>query len=185
MTAKKQKQPRDKSPRKISRQYLENAALYYLQRYATSAANFRRVMKRKIDRSCTFHKVSAEEFYPVLDEMIARYERAGLLNDGGFAVARVSSLRRQGRSKQAITAKLQAKGLGREVIAAALSGVDGEDAELTAAREFARRKKLGPWRKKPLADPKDAQKEMAAMGRAGYSFELARQVLGAAIDDGD
>lgn len=183
MDAKKQKPREKKQPRRISRQYLENAALYYLQRYATSAANFRRVMKRKIDRSCTFHKVDAAEFYPMLDDMIARYERAGLLNDGGFAAARVSSLRRQGRSKQAITAKLQAKGLPRETIAAALSELDGEDAELKAAQEFARRKKLGPWRKKPLNDPKDAQKEMAAMARAGYSFELARQVLGATVDE--
>ncbi len=183
MTAKKQNQRRDKQPKRITKQYLENAALYYLQRYATSAGNFRRVMARKIDRSCAFHKVVPDEFYPLLDDMIARYERAGLLNDSGFAEARVASLRRQGRSKQDIFARLQAKGLGKDAIAKALSGLDSEDAELEAAQAFARRKKLGPWRKKELKDPKDAQKEMAAMARAGYSFELARKVLGASIDE--
>lgn len=183
MTAKKQKPREKKQPKRISRQYLENAALYYLQRYATSATNFRRVMTRKIDRSCAFHKVDAAEFYPLLDDMIARYERAGLLNDGGFAQARVASLRRQGRSKQDIMARLQAKGLGKDMIAAALAELDSEDAEQEAAQAFAKRKKLGPWRKKALRDPKDSQKEMAAMARAGYSFEIARKTLGAASDD--
>lgn len=170
-----------KQPRKISSQYLENAALYYLQRYATSAENFRRVMTRKIKRSCTFHAVPAEPFYPVLEDMIVRYISAGLLNDKGFAEAKTASLRRQGKSRQAILAKLQSKGLTKTDIEQAIATADEDkngDAELLAARTLARRKKLGPWRTKPLADPvKDRQKEMAAMARAGFSYEISRQVL--------
>ena len=178
-----------KQPRKISRQYLENAALYYLQRYATSSENFRRVLTRKIIRSCTFHKVDAEPFFPIIEEMIVRYERAGLLNDKGFAEAKVSSLRRQGQSKKAILAKLQAKGLGRDDIDGALEAIDTErsgddDPEMAAALTFARKKRLGRWRKGPAPDIKQRQKELAAMGRAGFSYEVARAALDYS-DDGE
>lgn len=182
-----------KAPRKISPQYLENAALYYLQRYATSVENFRRVMTRKIRRSCTFHKTEPEAFLPLVEDLIARYLRAGLLNDKGFAEARVSSLRRKGLSKKAIHAKLQAKGLGTAAIETALGTVDAartvddEDRspEMTAALTFARKKRLGPFRKQPTADIKQRQKELAAMGRAGFSYEIARAALEYPDDEDD
>lgn len=167
MTAKKQKQPR-----KITKQYLENAALYYLQRYATSAGNFRRVMRRKIMRSCHFHKDDPEKFYPLVDDLVTRYLASGLLNDEGFAQAKVSSLRRLGRSKNAIMAKLAAKGLPKSAVEDALQGHDDEETELQAALKLVKRKKLGK-----ATDPKDRQKEMAVLGRAGFSFEIARAAL--------
>jgi len=164
-----------KTPKKISKKYLENAALFYLQRYATSAENLKRVLLRKVKRSCAFHQIPAEEFTPVVEELVARYMAAGLVDDAVFARARVMSLRRQGRSRQAIMARLQARGLSQSQIEAALRGVDEEqeNPELAAAIACARRKKLGPWRKKP----QDARKELAALGRAGFSYEVARRAL--------
>lgn len=177
---KKPAKQQPKQPRRISAQYLENAALYYLQRYASSAENLRRVLLRKVKRSSDFHKTDPEPFYPVIDDMILRYERSGLLNDKGFAEAKVASLRRQGQSRQAILAKLQAKGLTRADIEAALAQAaaeHAEDAEMTAALAFIRRKKIGRYAKAPAGDPKARQKELAAMGRAGFSYELARAAL--------
>ena len=167
-----------KQPKRISPQYLENAALYYLQRFATSAENLRRVLMRKIQRSCAFHKTDAAEFVPLVEKLIRRYTASGLLNDRGFAEAKATTLRRQGKSRRAIQAKLQAKGLAAADIETALekAGNDDED-ELAAAIAFAKRKKFGPHRLKPLREPKDAQKEMAAMGRAGFSYKTARAAL--------
>jgi regulatory protein len=164
-----------KTPRKISKTYLENAALYYLQRYATSAENLRRVLMRKVQRSCSFHEMPAEEFAPLVDELVERYKKSGLLDDKSFAHARVTSLRRQGLSSRAIAAKLQVKGLPAAEIEAALKIVDAEseEPELDAARAYAKRKKLGPWRTRP----QEPQKELAAMGRAGFSYEVARRAL--------
>ncbi len=181
------KDRKPKQPRKITRQYLENAALYYLQRYASSSGNFRAVMTRKVKRSCLFHKVEMEPFLPMIEDLIARYEKTGLLNDKVFAEAKVASLRRQGRSKRAIQAKLQAKGLPTDEIDAALTHIDSshEDgtAEMAAAQAFIKRKKLGRYRKTPIVDIKDKQKELAAMGRAGFSFEVARAALEYAGED--
>lgn len=168
-----------KPPKKISRKYLENAALFYLQRYATSTENLKRVLMRKVKKSCTFHQDSVETFAPMVDELVARYAAVGLVDDAVFSRGRVSSLRRQGKSKQAILAKLQAKGLSKTQIETALREIDGDDEEpeMKAAIAHARRKKLGPWRKKPLTDPKDRQKELASLGRAGFSYETASRAL--------
>ncbi len=175
---------RPRQPKRISRQYLENAALYYLQRYATSAENLRRVLVRKVKRSCAFHKLPEDEFHPMIEELIKRYTSSGLLNDNSFAEARTTTLRRQGKSRRAIEARLQAKGLAKADIARAIDKAGGgaED-ELQAARAFAKKKKLGPYRVKPLPDPKAAQKEMAAMARAGFEYEVARKVLSYSADE--
>lgn len=167
----------DRQPRKITRQYLENAALYYLQRFSTSAENLKNVLRRKIEKSCAFHKTPPEEFYAAVDDMIARYTSAGLLNDPLFACAKTATLRRQGQSRRAIEAKLRQKGLAKEDIQTALSDVDKSDsAELDAAIVFARRKKLGQGRR-------ELQKELAAMGRAGFSYEISIKALGRAYPE--
>ena len=160
-----------KQPKKITSSYLENAALYYLQRFATSTKNFKTVLKRKIDKSCAFHKTNPADFYPLVDKLAERYEATGLLNDPVFARAKTATLRRQGKSQRAIEAKLQHKGLSKNDISAALTEIDESvTAELDAAVAFVKRKKLGIGRKEP-------QKELAAMGRAGFSYEIARKAL--------
>ncbi len=180
----KKPEKQKKQPRKITQQYLENAALYYLQRHATSVSNFRLVMKRKIDRSCRFFQSDPAPFYEMVENLAERYIRAGILNDQQFAEAKTSTLRRQGRSRQAITAKLRVKGLSVEEIEQALQKADTEhesysdiDAEMAAALKLAKRKKLGPYRIATDIDIKERQKEMAVMARAGFSFDIARRVL--------
>lgn len=188
-------QKKKRTPRKITPRYLENAALYYLQRYASSAGNLRRVLTRKVDRSCLFHGTAADEFYPVIDDLVARYEKSGLLNDTLYAEGRTASLRRQGKSRQAISANLKSKGLAQDTIQKALESVDGEraaddlPAELAAALKLARKRKIGRFNQKPESDPllrrKQQAREMGIMARGGFSYDIARQALDFAADDED
>lgn len=160
-----------KQPKKITAGYLENAALFYLQRYATSVENLKDVLIRKINRSCAFHKTPPQEFYLIVDNLLERYKASGLLNDPALAKAKTSTLRRQGQSRKAIENKLQQKGLRRDDIAAAIAEVDESDtAELDAALAFVQRKKLGQGKR-------ELQKELATMCRAGFSYEIAKQAL--------
>lgn len=177
---KKPQKIRKKTPKKITPSYLENSALYYLERYSSSVENFRKIMSRKIKNSCKFHNTEVGDFIPLLENLIERYKSAGLLNDEVFARSKVSSLRRKGTGKQGIMAKLQSKGLSAEHIRSALEEIDEgkENAELEAAKEYARRKKLGVHRtKEPLDIQKTNQKELASMARAGFSYEVAKQAL--------
>lgn len=188
-------QKKKRTPRKITPRYLENAALYYLQRYASSAGNLRRVLTRKVDRSCQFHGMPADEFYPVIDALVARYEKSGLLNDTLYAEGRTASLRRQGKSRQAIAANLKVKGLAPDIIQQALESVDGDradtalPAELAAALKLARKRKIGRFNPKPESDPllrrKQQMREMGIMARGGFSYDIARQALDFSADDID
>ena len=154
-------------PRKLDAASLENAALHYLGRYASSAENLRRVLMRKVQRS----EIATEEGAAIVAALIERYRRAGLVDDEAYAEAQVAGLRRRGGSRQAIVARLGAKGVAREEIAAAL-GTANVAAELAAACALARRRRLGAYRKTP-----DRDKDMAAFARAGFPVEIARQVL--------
>jgi len=179
-----------KPPKKVSASWLHNAGLYYLQRFAASSGHFRTVMRRKINRSCAHHpEQDREECYSLLDELIAKFERAGLLDDKIYARGSVISLRRRGLSARAIGAKLQAKGLSSSQIEAAMAEHDSgehDDSELLAALRAARRKRIGPFETaaKQEIEQQD-QKALAALARAGFSYEICRRALDLPRDDAE
>lgn len=171
MTAGGDKKPRP--ARKVDAAYLERAALYYLERFASSAENLKRVLKRKIDRRCKLRGEEPSQFYPLLDPLVERYIASGLVNDAIYAQAQVASLRRRGNSSRMIAAKMNAKGIRGEKLQTAIS--EDETDELQAARNYARRRRLGPWRNKGRTEHYD--KDLAALARAGFSFHHARAAL--------
>jgi regulatory protein len=178
MKAMKNKSPKDKKPpRKVDAAYLERAALYYLERFATSAENLRKVLKRKIDRRCRARGEQPDEFYPLIAPLIERYCASGLVNDTVYAQSQVASLRRRGGSKRAIHAKLKAKGVDAHKVAALLE--ENETDELQAARNYARRRRLGRYRQSTRSKPSEEQylKDLAALARAGFSFAHAKAAL--------
>jgi regulatory protein len=162
-------------PPKITPSYLENAALHYLERYSSSRANLRRVLMRKVDRSLTHWGGEREEVAPMVDAVIAKLAGLGYLDDAAYAEIKVRGLRRKGASARLIQAALAAKGVEAETTAAALAEQEPES-ELAAAFTLARRRRLGPYR------PADKRaefraKDLATLGRAGFSWETARQVV--------
>ncbi|MCW5698248.1 MAG: RecX family transcriptional regulator [Rhodospirillales bacterium] len=174
-----------RKPRKITAQSLENAALFYVQRFATSAENLRRVLMRRVERSARVHDTDREEGAAIVDGLIDRYRRSGLLDDGGYAEARVGTLHRRGVPTQGIRTRLRQKGVGEDHIETALSKLADEvdDTDLAAAVNLARRRRLGPFR--PPAQRADMRdRDLASLGRAGFSWDLARRIVDAeSVDD--
>lgn len=165
--------PVRKPPRKVSEAYLQRAAMSYLECYASSAENLRRVLRRKVDKRCRLRGEDPAEFHDMIDDVVAKSLKIGLIDDTRYAEARVATLRRRGGSARAIQAKLSAKGVDRSTIAAALEGEEGDEEQ--AARAFARRRKLGPFRPGERAPYRD--KDLAAMARAGFRFDVARSIV--------
>ena len=169
---------RRRGPRRATRTHLENAALYYLARFATSAANLRRVLMRRVERSSRFHGTDAEEGARWVDEIVARAVRSGLVDDRAYAEGRALTLFRRGASLRAIRAALTAKGVGDDDIERALARLAEEAPrpDLAAARNYARRRGLGPYRP---ADGRRArrEKDLAALARAGFDYDTARRVV--------
>ncbi|PJB70505.1 MAG: RecX family transcriptional regulator [Alphaproteobacteria bacterium CG_4_9_14_3_um_filter_47_13] len=178
-----QKIKTEKKPRKITESYLHNAGLYYLERFAASSAHFKKIMLRKIDRSCAFHKDQVrEECIQTLDRLVIKFQNVGLLDDSVFTQNMVLSLRRKGLSARMIHARLQAKGLEYEMIDRILQAYTQtlesefhEDAELIAALRLARRKKIGPYALEKTHD--HSNKALAILARAGFSYDIACKAL--------
>ncbi len=173
-------------PRRITPAYLENAALHYLQRFATSSANLRRVLMRKVQRAAEAHGSDPAEGAALVEALVARYQAAGLLDDRQYAAAKAASLQRRGASSRAIRERLAVKGVDRDLISETVSRLhDEEGGDLAAAAAFARRRRLGPFRPamggraagKAADDTARQGKELAAMARAGFAFEVARRIL--------
>jgi regulatory protein len=164
--------------REIEADLIERWALGYLGHYASSAENLRRVLMRRVRR----HDPEAvEPSKPLIEAILTRYREAGLLDDAAYAVGRAQSLHRRGDSLKAIGARLRAKGVDAGVAVSAVGALRelGPDPDLAAACAFARRRRLGPYRRAAI----DRARELAAFARAGFSRRIAEAVLACADEE--
>jgi regulatory protein len=171
----------NKAPRKITAQRLENIALHYLGHYASSSANLRRVLLRRVERAAAAHGADPAEGAKLVEDLVARYLRSGLIDDRAYAAQKAASLQRRGASRFGITGKLRQQGVAGALIADALQGLaeqGGAASELASACALVRRRRLGPYREKARRTAM-RDKDLAALSRAGFSFEVARRVLAA------
>ena len=172
---------KSRGPRKATANYLRNSALHYLERYATSSAHLRRRLMVKVARSAAAHGTDADAGAADVETLINRLEQMGLLDDDLFARTKARSLHQRGNSARAIHAALRDKGIDADMIEAALDSLREETAqpEFVAALVYARKRRLGPYRaEETRADKRD--RDLAALGRRGFSYDLARRVIDAA-----
>lgn len=177
-----------KPPRPYTAPRLEAAALYYLERYASSSDNLRRVLENKVRRGLgpqaeEEHIAQAREW---IEAIVEKLTRLGYLNDKAYAENLAGREARRGRGTARIRQTLAVKGVGAELASATLAALKDEDAasDLRAAITYAARRKIGPFRTKPLADPlRDGQKELAALARQGIPLAIAQKLLKAATAD--
>ena len=134
-----------------------------------------------VDRDALAAQV--EQGKRVAREVAARLAAAGAVNDAIFAESRARSLARSGRSRQAVTAHLIAKGVDAAAARAALSA--DEENELAAALVLARRKRIGPFRLGEPPDQAARQRELAVLARAGFPQPLARKALAMQADEAE
>ena len=183
-------QPEDAQGRQVRRlkpvtaKSLENAAKYYLERFAASTDKLRAVLTRKVERTRRRGGTVLENAAQAIEAIVGRYVQAGLLDDRRYAEMKAQSLRRRGDSARRVRLKLKMAGIDDDGAAAALAqaadetGDDSKASELRAALRLAERRRLGPYRAKAMR--KDMrQRDIAAMARAGFSSDVARRVIDA------
>lgn len=167
-------------PKPATAERLHKAALHYLERYASSAENLRRVLQRRVERSARLHGTDRAEAAGWIDTIVARLTAAGLLDDRAYAEGRAVSLHRRGASLRKIAGALRQKGLDDDAIENALRVLAEEQPapDLAAAVRLAQRRRLGPWRD-PAKREERRDRDLAALARGGFSYELARRVVDA------
>jgi len=160
--------------RPIDAALIERWALHYLGRYANSAEGLRRVLLRRARRHLGEDRAALAGAAAAIDALVARYQASGLVDDAVYAGAQARARLRRGQSLRTIRAGLAARGIGAEDAAMALDSLreDG-DPDLAAACAFARRRRLGPYRRAA----EDRDKSLAAFARAGFTRATAEAVL--------
>jgi regulatory protein len=152
---------RKSGPKRVTAQHLERSALWHLERRALSTAQLRRILEKKVRSD-----ESADVAW--IDELLARFARAGLLDDKRVAAGRVAALHDRGTSARAIAMKLRQKGVDAATIDEAVSVVKDGAAELEAALAYVRRRRLRD---------KDPQKALQALARQGFTYAIAKKAL--------
>jgi regulatory protein len=153
---------------------LNRLALHYVGRYATTTAKLSSYLRRKVLERGWNESESAD-----IDAIVARCVALGYVDDRAFAQTRAASLGRRGYGARRIGAALQGAGIDREIAATVMPD---DEAAYAAAEVYARRKRIGSFGD-GAEDPRVRQRQLAAMIRAGHSFELAKRFVDAVNTD--
>ncbi|MEZ5681619.1 MAG: RecX family transcriptional regulator [Erythrobacter sp.] len=165
-----------RTPRPLESQRLEELALAYVARFATSAGKLKNYLTRKLRE-----RGWEDEDDPDVDGLVARFVAKGYVDDEVYGRARASGLLSRGYGARRIEQDLRAADIS-EPLRAAL-GPDEHDRRESVVR-LARRRRFGPFDTSAPNSPEDAhklrEKRLAALVRAGHDFDAARRVLEAA-----
>lgn len=147
---------------------LDELALRYVGRYATTRAKLRAYLARKLRE-----RGWAEERDPDLEALATRFVELGYVNDAAYAMSKSHALASRGYGKRRLVEKLRIAGISDEDGTAARALADEQ--AVAAALRFAERRRIGPFGVQS-SDPRQREKAIAAMVRAGHRFALARAI---------
>jgi len=147
---------------------LDELALRYVGKFATTRAKLRAYLSRKIKE-----RGWEGERDPDLEALGSRLATLGYIDDAAYAMAKSRSLSSRGYGKRRLSVTLRQAGVEEPDSAAASAHAEAE--AVNAALRFAERRRFGPFANAP-ADRAIRQKWIAAMVRAGHDFALARAI---------
>ncbi len=168
----------DRSPKPLDVARLDELALAYVARFATSKAKLARYLNRKIRES---EWVGENDAMTACEKVVNRMEALGFLDDRQYAAMRGAAMTRRGLGVRRVKAQLWVDGIDADDAGEAVAAA--EEAGLAAALQFARRRRFGPFAAARADDPGQRERQVAAFARAGHSLALARRILALAPGD--
>ena len=146
-------------------------SIYYLSKYSSSKKNLEYILKKKIRRISDEKKIRFH-LYKEIKIIIDKLEQLKLINDTIYAESKINALLNQVKSKNYIRQYLIRKGVSSEIAdeQIALSYEKNQNLEKENALKFAKKKNL-------INDKKDYEKKLAKMARAGFSYEISKEIL--------
>ena len=146
-------------------------AIYYLSKYSSSKKNLEYILKKKIRRISNEKKIRFQ-LYKEIKIIIDKLEQLKLINDTSYAESKINALLNQVKSKNYIKQYLIRKGVRSEVADEQISLFyeKNQNLEKENALKFAKKRNL-------INDKKDYEKKLAKMARAGFSYEISKEIL--------
>jgi regulatory protein len=148
---------------------LEEMALNYVGRFATSRAKLVAYLQRKVrERGWDGPEP------PPTEDLADRLVRLGYVDDRAFAMSKTRSLIGRGYGERRVDQALATAGIGAEEASDARDLAKEES--VAAALRFARRRAIGPYSSHEQ-DQAQRERALATMIRAGHRFPLARAIV--------
>ena len=146
-------------------------AIYYLSKYSSSKKNLENILKKKIRRISDEKKIRFQ-LYKEIKIIIDKLEQLKLINDTIYAESKINALLNQVKSKNYIRLYLIRKGVSSEIAneQITLFYEKNQNLEKENALKFAKKRNL-------INDKKDYEKKLAKMARAGFSYEISKEIL--------
>ena len=146
-------------------------AIYYLSKYSSSKKNLEFILKKKIRRLSDEKKIRFQ-LYNEIQIIIEKLEKLNLINDQVFVESKIQSLQHQVKSKNYIKQYLLQKGIDKQLIEDQISLFyeNNKNLEKENALKFAKKRNL-------LDNDQDYQKKLSKMARAGFSYDIAKEIL--------
>ena len=146
-------------------------AIYYLSKYSSSKKNLEYILKKKIRRLSEEKKIRFQ-LYNEIQFIIEKLEKLNLINDQVFVESKIQSLQYQAKSKNYIKQYLLQKGIDKQLIEEQISLFyeNNKNLEKENALKFAKKRNL-------LGSDQDYQKKLSKMARAGFSYDIAKEIL--------
>ena len=146
-------------------------AIYYLSKYSSSKKNLEFILKKKIRRLSDEKKIRFH-LYNEIQIIIEKLEKLNLINDQVFVESKIQSLQYQAKSKNYIKQYLLQKGIDKQLIEEQISLFykNNKNLEKENALKFAKKRNL-------LDSDQDYQKKLSKMARAGFSYDIAKEIL--------
>lgn len=168
----------DRSKRPLGAAKLDELALAYVARFATSRAKLTRYLSRKVRES---EWMDESDAMTACEAIADRMEKLRYLDDRQYAAMRAGAMTRRGLGVRRVKAQLYVDGIAEQDSGEAIETAEG--AAVVAAVGFARRRRFGPFAVRTSDDPKLRERQIAAFLRAGHSMTIARRIL--AVPPGD
>ena len=146
-------------------------AIYYLSKYSSSKKNLEFILKKKI-RRLSDEKQIRFHLYNEIQIIIEKLEKLNLINDQVFVESKIQSLQYQAKSQNYIKQYLLQKGIDKQIIEEQISLFyeNNKNLEKENALKFAKKRNL-------LDKDQDYQKKLSKLARAGFSYDIAKEIL--------
>jgi SOS response regulatory protein OraA/RecX len=146
-------------------------AIYYLSKYSSSKKNLEYILKKKIRRLSDEKKIRFQ-LYKEIKIIIDKLEQLKLINDTIYAESKINALINQVKSKNYIKQYLIRKGISSKLVDEQISLFyeKNQNLEKENALKFAKKRNL-------LNDNTDYEKKLSKMARAGFSYEIVKEIL--------
>lgn len=157
---------------------LRELAFGYVAKFATSRARLLSYLGRKLRE-----RGWAGDEPPDADKLVAELVDREFIDDSGYAAMKAGSILRRGYGGRRVAQMYYVDGIA-EPDREQADGLVASEA-LSALLVHARKRRIGPYAAQPITDPKEREKAIARMLRAGHDYRLVRKLLDLAPGTGN